>query len=445
MNIQWTGALIVWLVVCVVAGHVALALGARKIHAMFLMAGAFLLFSPVSGAMGIPAAISSPAKFARVYTTILMILLGISFYRVGRIGPAAKVLLVFTVYYVVSAMWGETPIAGLMYKGGVFGATVLAGVVLALSTPSIATFRRGLRFLAVLTAILGAVVVVYSIQNPQEVFRYGRLDVAGLLPIRVAMSMATGILIWSYLAVYDRSRLWRWAAWPICGVLSSVVVLTGSRGAAATVLAGFFIQAVPLMRRGRQFLVTTVMATILVGVAVYYIGESAGALRMTSTLDTRGQRWTRTWNLFLESPVIGRGWIGTERTHSAWNAHSTYFQIALETGAVGVFVMSACLLLVAYFAWRSYKFMRRFPGVSGETILVASILGSLMVDALSDSAMVFGSMPNTLFLGFAVGMIDRLPGLVRTEMARAAIRWRYMAAVRRFFRGLPPARPKTAT
>jgi len=445
MNIQWTGGLVIWLIVSVVVGHVALALGARKIHAMFLMAGAFLLLSPVSGATGIPVAINFPAKFARVYTTFLMILLGISFFRAGRAGPATKILLGFTAYYVLAALWGHTPIDGLMYKGGVFGATVLGGVVLALSMPNIATLRRGLRFLAVLTTILGTIVVFYAVKNPQEVFRYGRLDVAGLLPIRVAMSMATGILIWSYIAVYDHSRLWRWAAWPICGVLSGIVVMTGSRGAAAAVLAGFFVQTIPLMRRGRQFLVTVVMATILVGIGVHYIGESAGAQRMTSTMDTRGRRWARTWDLFQQSPVIGQGWIGTERTHSAWNAHSSYFQIALETGTVGVFVMLLCLLLAACFAWRSYRFMRRFPPVRGETILVASIVGSLMVDALTDSAMVFGSMPNTLFLGFAVGMIDCLPALVRTEMARAAIRWRYLAAVRRFFRGMPPARPKTAT
>ena len=97
--------------------HVALVVSAifyRKVNPLYLLAGAFIILSPISGAREMAGL--DIAKWARVYVSLMMVIIGLFGYRIFRIGFASKMLLVFTGFYVFAAVWSDMPIMGLLFK-----------------------------------------------------------------------------------------------------------------------------------------------------------------------------------------------------------------------------------------------------------------------------------------------------------------------------------------
>jgi O-antigen ligase len=131
---------------------------------------------------------------------------------------------------------------------------------------------------------------------------------------------------------------------------------------------------------------------------------------------------------FYGAPVIGHGWIFSASLQRG-NMHSMYFQIACEMGLIGLgtFVLSSLLVFLA--AMRSYRFLRQQRALSDLAWLPPSLITGMLCMGLAESSPLMGTTPDTLLLGFAIGLIDQLPKLALVE------RKKYLSR----HRGAPPA------
>jgi len=432
-----------------IAAHIVLIVLARKINALYLLAGTFCLLSPLSAADFFTVALVS--KYARVYVTVLIVVLGIMGYRVRRLGPASTTLWIFVTFYICAAFWSAAPLAGLMYKA-TFGFTILAGMFLAFGSRDRKELERGMRFLGVVGGFAGLFTFAIFLANPQAALIQGRLSVIGLNANRVGNTAAALLLFCAHLALYDRSLLWKLFGYLVSGLLTVVIIQTGSRAALAMALIGCFGLWLPLTRRPVRALIVTMLVAVFAVVAMTYL-ESPGVQRLIETvqpgkaeqvLESRAGTWRAGTMLFRDAPVLGIGWYFTSGMTTG-NLHNMYLQTAVEAGLVGLLILIACLAVLFFLGTRLFLAMRRFRNVAHLTGLPLALVGGALLNGAAESGVLAGSVLPTLILGFGVGLIDRLPALARIEMARAAFRWKRWMVMRRLYRTMPPARPNTAT
>src|SRR5262245_35847672 len=99
-----------------------------RLKLMFLLAASFVLLAPMSVAPNF--SLAEAAKYFRLGATALIVIIGL----MGRLylGLAGRTLAVFTILYVVSAVWSGSALWGLFNKG-MFGLSCLSGLFLAAS------------------------------------------------------------------------------------------------------------------------------------------------------------------------------------------------------------------------------------------------------------------------------------------------------------------------
>lgn len=94
-----------------------------------------------------------------------------------------------------------------------------------------------------------------------------------------------------------------------------------------------------------------------------------------STLSGRDWIWTRAWDVFLDSPVIGKG-VGAGLRLNHIVSHNVFLDVLADTGVIGCAVFFAP---PAMFLWLIIKHLRQIARDPYLPMLVAATIGSGMV------------------------------------------------------------------
>lgn len=403
---------LILLVIIFIIAHVAFGIASRWINSLFLIAGAFIVLSPISAAVDFP--FLNVVKLGRVYITLLFLLVGFLGHRLYRLGPTATVFLIYVSLYVLAGLWSDAPFDALKYKG-LYGLAVLAGFMLARSLRDFRDLEFGMRALAIGVAVFAALMALEFVKNPTLIFNRGRLGFWGMNPNRIGQTLAPMLIVLAYIALYDSVRIWRLSAYVIGVIVGIQLMYTGSRGAAGEAAIGCFVIAIPLFKRpGMLLVVGTIVASAVLFTFVTANTDAPDRL-IHGSLETREGIWAFARSQFAEAPLFGKGWIynTTAGALSSRNMHSIYLQTAVEVGLLGLTVMSLTLLFVFSRGFQMFKFVKR-TGIETQAAylswaFVIAVLGHGIIEAGS----IRGSTINGLMLPFGLGLFDRLPTLVR--------------------------------
>lgn len=423
------------LVVGAILAHVAMFVASRKINPLFMLAGVILLLAPFSAAPEL--ALGVMIKWVRGYALIMLLVIGFFKFRSGLLRPVSQVWLLFVALYVLSGVYSTLPHAALSYKAQ-FGLVALAGIFLAYGVRDQKELIRGLRFLGVAAGILAFIVLGHLVMHPTSFVVFGRVNILGVFPTRIAGNLAALVLICTYLALNERSGFWKTIASFSCGLLAIVIAVTGSRGPASVVVMGFLIQLLPQSGRRLRMLMLPVF---VVGVGLLVLDMAGNQLtveRLISTEDTRTGVWGRTVDTIMERPLLGYGWLYDRLEGggvSGANAHNLYLQVAVDMGLLGLAFFGVCLLVVAYGTVQMYGFLRRQRTLSRLAILPVSLIAATLLDGMVTTD---GLSPSSiaLMMAFGVGLVDRLPELALAQRRRALQIMEY-ARLRRPLPGRP--------
>ncbi|MEE9131723.1 MAG: O-antigen ligase family protein [Phycisphaerales bacterium] len=407
--------LIAGVIIIAITGHLALVIASRWVSPMFLLTGAFFVFSPLSAAQLFPFTV--PAKYGRVYITLLLLFVGIFFFRAYRLGQTAFVFLTFVGLYVLASLWSDFPLDALKYKG-LYGLSVVSGFLLARSVRDFRDLEIGLRALVMGAAVFGTLMLVEVVRNPSTVFHLQRLSFWGMNANRIGQTIAPMLIVTAYVALFDRAAAWRLAAYVIGGALGILLMYTGSRGGAGEALLGCFIVATPLIRRPFVLIVVAGLVGFAVVFTLATAATDAPERLLNLSLETREGIWDFARSEFADAPVFGQGWIyntggGPGGGLSSRNMHSIYVQVAVETGAFGVFFMGIAMLFVLFKGLSTYRYVRSF-GIEPQTVYLAlGLVAAVLAHGVIEAGTVMGSTLNGMMLPFGIALFDRLPELIR--------------------------------
>jgi O-antigen ligase len=145
--------------------------------------------------------------------------------------------------------------------------------------------------------------------------------------------------------------------------------------------------------------------------------------RLISTESNRAGTWGQAIDLYLDSSIVlGTGWVSNARFRGLdflsggildqrANLHSMYIQTLVETGLLGVMVMLGCTMQIASAGMQVRRFFWRVRVTPLLARLPLVLLVGILLLGVAESGPIMGSTPDTILLGFAIGLIDRLPQL----------------------------------
>ena len=269
--------------------------------------------------------------------------------------PLLWVMALFLAWGAVSmalAHWrGATPVFGPSHHPAQF---MQAGVMLFLASQSLPGDRRGWWFALLLALILALRAVI---QGPAAIYLDGDLAAYAAMLFPVALLGALTRIHWAARAAFA------FAAFEMV----RLVLSAQSRGAAVGLVFGLAMLALGSRRRWRWALASVGLVAVIVAVAppsylqrfsaIWNPGApSATAASDRATVEHRLQLWVAGWQMAQEHPWVGVGpgnytaRIGDHLPSSAGVvAHSTFLQLAAETGFVGL-ALFAVLVVGAMFA-----------------------------------------------------------------------------------------------
>src|SRR5262249_13206369 len=144
--------------------------------------------------------------------------IGLTYSSRLRLGMASRALTVFASLYVISAVWGTSPIWGLINKG-MFWLSCLSGVVLAAALRTRDEMRWGLRLLGVVSGGAALVALLVFVKAPTAAVRtHDRLAVFGINPNMLGHTAVPLSILCMYVAINDRRPMWRLMMIGACGL-----------------------------------------------------------------------------------------------------------------------------------------------------------------------------------------------------------------------------------
>lgn len=416
----------VQLLIVVAAGvisHALLAAFARRLNPLMAVIAAFFVFAPLSAAIDLPG--FEAFKYARLYCSILIVLVGVFLMRAGKPRPAGLVFLLWAVYYMAAALYGPAPVPGLKMKG-LYVLVVLSGLVAAYGLRGMADLRIGLRMILIGSGLFSLILLREMVTNPGAASA-GRLMAFGLNPSRIGQECAPMIICASAVAFYDRSKTWRLLGYGISGVLALAIVSSGSRGGAFMSAIGIFACAFPLIKRPVLLGFTLLVVYFVGGFILDAVSPTASERLGDLSFETRRIEWAKAWTYFFESPFIGQGWVmdeGGREGGSTQNMHSVYMQVLAETGVLGMMLFGAMIGFVLWRAFTLYLFARTHHADTRYVYFTVGLMGALLAHCMAESSTIMGSNINGIMLPFTIGLVDRLREMLAVETQPALPRHR---------------------
>jgi hypothetical protein len=412
--------LLIGVVLAAVLGHVVLLVAARWVNVVFLVCAAFLVASPLSVATDFGQA-TELIKWGRVYLSLLMIVAYVAAYRTFRLGPAGLAFLVFLGFYTVAGVWSSSPLAAIAFKG-LYGIVVVGGVLMASSIRDFSELRTNLRILLLAAAFYGLIVLAGLAREPGALLS-GRLQIWGWNTNRLGHDAAAMIAISFFVGLYDTSRTWKIAGLAMAGFFGVIVLGTGSRAAAGMTLLCSAVMAAPMFRRPVLLSIVILLGGLLLNFVSDMVAKEATQRLGDMSFSNRWSVWNSALDTFHDNMIIGAGWVAdtTRRAGGATaNLHSIYIQILAETGLVGAALFLAMLVICGMRALVLLNIIRKVPGTAPYAFFAFALAGATLAHGAAESSTLQGTNLNGLLLPFAVGLLDRLPQMIREAGAAQA-------------------------
>lgn len=388
--------------------HLAWGLLSRKWHPLYLLAIVLLILAPFSIAVD-SAPIIVALKYARAYAGFLLVATGLLMLlaRGARLGRASVALMAFSLFFWGSGAWSQEPATALLDHSR-YLLLVVAGLTMGLSLRSRMEFMSSMRVLF-FGSCCWAVLIILGISLGH--FEGGRLAMFGMNANQVGMTSGFTFLVALALTINDRRAFFRIAALVCCGIIAVGAMLTGSRAAVAATIIGASPLLMPLVRRPLLLFGLIVFAAVLGYAASDLLIGEAGVERLGSLDNTRAAVWSRGYDYFLQSPVIGHGSMargtGIYKYDSAFDPHSIYLAVLLTCGVVGALVFTVSMGTIGLEYLRAIRLVsifgatERWPVYFGLSILLAAL-----VNGVFESAPLGGVTIHTLAIGLSVGLVD---------------------------------------
>ena len=266
-------------------------------------------------------------------------------------------------------------------------------------------------------------------------FIYGNSnDLAALTFFPLALAIAV--------ALTEKPGWIRKAALTGCGVLPLMILLTQSRGALIALVATALIFFTTYSRGKRM---RALLGAAAIGVVILpFVPSSAwqrfaGMKQLTSTAtigaaDAEGSAearyaiWRVARTIVAENPVSGIGLGAYARAHATYaprvgvplaalgfrDTHSTYLNVAAETGLPGLFLFLATIASVAFPADRVRRLAKGTPRAVQLLALELGLLAFLL-------AGVFGSFGKLSFLYIQLALMWAIADITKRELAAGAV------------------------
>jgi O-antigen ligase len=209
----------------------------------------------------------------------------------------------------------------------------------------------------------------------------------------------------------------------------------------------FFLVGFLFLIFKRKFLIASTVVAVAVGVLVFLPGVTGSA---TSVL-LRGADFERAgrmsgrvtwWKLAIpvwqEKPWIGGGlqtasrfevFAANNKDHS--NIHSTWVEALVATGAIGITLLAASVLIT----WRRAAAAALIPGGTFAPLL---LIGIMSVRSLTGGGFEHGGDTTFLYLAIAWGLTDPQKSPIRQRAARSILNRRQRVRVAKPIRPLEP-------
>ncbi|MGQ0633594.1 MAG: O-antigen ligase family protein [Planctomycetaceae bacterium] len=385
-----------------------------RFRPIFLLAGAFVLLAPLSVASGL--GLSEPAKYARLATTLLIVLTGAIGGGGLRMGGAGRAMTAFIAIFIVSGFWSDNPVYACLYKG-MFGLSFLSGLVLVNSVRSVDEFKKGLRLLGFVAVFAAFVALLVFLRDPDASSSLERMSVFGLNANLLGEASALLWILCLYLATNHRSRFWLALMGLACAALGLIIIGTGSRGAALMALTGTMFLLLPMVQRPGR------LAAVLLGVLVvvflaFEVFDLSGGDRFVNEIskDTRTAVWARALRKqFMRQPLTGVGWL---HYGDQWaTLQNAYLQTLVESGLLGAGVLVVALVVTGSGVYRNYRRIRRDRLPRELLYLNLAFLAPVLMHGMAESSLFIGASLDSLFLGMGVGLVDRLLPLITATVS----------------------------
>jgi O-antigen ligase len=323
-----------------------------------LLIGAFLILAPASVSGG--DSDDTTWKWVRVGILVAATLVGARWFRLPSLSDLSGKIMLMAVVFTVAAIWSTSPVWGLLFKG-MFICAICASVSLANCLRSEADFRILTRTLT-FAAFVATIIVLYLIVVAEDyVVWNGRLVLSQINANSLGLSAAIfALLCLFHLLIGDR-RGWRVLAITAFAVMTVLIVYSGSRAAALTVISGIVILLPGLGTKRRSVVAFSVCSLLsLMAVAVVWFGlpdeetegpygfssseEANSGLRIFQefTKDTRMGIWSGVTNRWLNNDfALGAGWL---HRNNRWTlVQSSYLQVVVEAGIPGLLCVALFL------------------------------------------------------------------------------------------------------
>ena len=333
----------------------------------FIMLGQQSAFSGVlrilQGRENDPTAdLSDPVNVFFVATTLvgMTLLYYLRPQLIGRIARYSPLILLTCFYAIASSLWSDAKTLVLKRSVSLFGT-----VMVALYLPARLGFDGAVRLVARSIATAAILSLLAGILYPRvgimhSFGNYGRWRGIFAYKNPLAQVMGIGVMLEYYILLASKKR-----------ILSSLfillevflIVIAGS----ATVLGLLVFATAALIAyliatRGGAFrpLIVILVAPIAAVLAITVVLNPNllfAVLGRDASFTGRTQLWALAWQATLDAPIFGHGFqgfwdsgdqiVGEIWSAIGWfapNAHNGYLEVALELGAVGIFLLS-CLLI----------------------------------------------------------------------------------------------------
>jgi len=404
--IEMTTGLWVTLILSILVGHAVLFVAARYFNITALLVATFVILAFLGFAS--TRGDTTPFRLARIYVAVVSLLLAVRTVHLPEVRGAGLLYLGFIILYVLSALWSLAPVDALARKT-IYAMPMALGLLLGYAIRDRRDFEGSVRLLILPGSVFACMFLFHVTAGPT----HGRLDVLGTNPNQAGAFSAYMTIFCAYLALYSRSKIWRIIAYITGTALAMAVLYTGSRGAAVITILGCFTVILPLARRP---LAVAVLALVLLGTGWFVQGkaQSEASERLTmTTLAGRDSLWITGLNEIKESPLFGVGWMPSsdpgEGFAQTQNWHSTWMQVAVDAGFVGVLLLLSVVIVTAIYALQTRRLLAGRSDLQPPFFLAGALFGAAMAHGIVESSLVLGSSLASLVFPFSIVLLERMP------------------------------------
>ena len=394
-----------------IIAHLALIVASRFINAQFILVAAFVAIAPwsaatVSGVEGL--------KYARLYLSVLAVVVAVLILRRFRMGAAAVFLLTFLTVYWLGALWSDNVVNGVIFKGMVMPAALM-GVLCASNFRTERDMFVAVRVWAVFSLLFVGPAVFELARSGITLAMGGRFSPFGISNNRMAHECASMLIFCMPIALFDRNVLWKVFAYGVGTMCAACILASGSRAAVLQAVVAAFLMGLPLIKRP---ILPLTLGALSAGILAWLMpsgSQSAYARLQRGEGAYRGGEWGAAIEEFLRSPFIGVGWAYTEESRAGGttvNFHSIYFQILAELGLLGVAMFTTLMAVLGWSYFSLWWLARQYQARTRWIFVGLAFVAAPLAHGIGEASTMMPGTINLMMLGLGFAMTGPLRDMV---------------------------------